>query len=439
MCWKAEYLVLIWISTLIDYFCAIRMSNRVSKKDRLPYLIVSLISNLGILFAFKYFVFFNSSLKIILENFNILYQIPEFKLLLPVGISFYTFQALSYSIDVYQAKIKAERHLGYFALYIAYFPQLVAGPIERCKQLLPQLKTHHKFNYLNLRDGLVMILWGLFRKIVIADSLAIYVDEIFANHTSYNGFSILLAAYLFAFQVYLDFAAYSDIALGAARVMGVKLMTNFRHPFLSTSLSELWKRWHISLMTWFRDYIFLPLSHKQDSILKRSMVVLLIFLISGLWHGANWTFVTWGLLNGVFLILENHTTLLRKSIYERLFDGHTVIKNMIKILITFNIFALFTVFFRSPTVNQAQNMLARIFDFSSYTLDFNPGQQNLLIFSVIILSILMYLETLEEKSSFIEILSNLHICLRWLVYCILITACVAFVPYNSEQFIYFQF
>ena len=254
MSWKAEYVILIMASTIVDYYAGLQMGKAGSRKKKKPYLVLSIIVNLGILAGFKYFNFFSENMNVLLGDLNIFQRIPELKVLLPVGISFYTFQTLSYSIDVYRGITRPEKHLGRFALYVSYFPQLVAGPIERSYNLLPQLKEQKAFNPQNLISGSKLMLWGFFKKIVIADRIGIYVTSIYANPGEHTGLPVILATTLFAFQLYCDFSAYTDIARGTARLMGIDLMKNFNRPMISRSLTDFWNRWHISLTTWFRDY-----------------------------------------------------------------------------------------------------------------------------------------------------------------------------------------
>ena len=282
MSWKAEYLILIIISTIIDYFAAIQMSKQTVSSKRKLYLLLSLFVNLGLLFGFKYFNFFSDSLCTIFDQFNIFYNVPTFKVLLPVGISFYTFQTLSYTIDVYRKKREPEKHLGIFALYVAFFPQLVAGPIERSTRLLPQLVEKYNFNYDRVTDGLKLMLWGFFKKVVIADRIAVIVNQVYSNPNEAAGIPLLIGTYLFAFQIYCDFSGYSDIAIGAAKVFGIDLMQNFRRPYFAKSIREFWQRWHISLSTWFRDYLYRPLGGNHTSRWRWYYNIMIVFLISGL-------------------------------------------------------------------------------------------------------------------------------------------------------------
>ncbi|MCL4856946.1 MAG: MBOAT family protein, partial [Flavobacteriales bacterium] len=281
------------------------------------------------------------------------------ELLLPVGISFYTFQTMSYSIDNYNEKIKPERHLGIFALFVTFFPQLVAGPIERASNLLPQFHKKQLFDYDRISNGLGLMLWGLFKKVVIADRLAIVVNEIYNNPNDYNGLTLVVGTIFFAFQIYCDFSGYSDIAIGAARVLGFDLMKNFNYPYFSKSINEFWKRWHISLSTWFRDYVYIPLGGNRRIKWRWYYNLFITFLISGLWHGANWTFIVWGIIHGTILIIETIT--IKKETSNNKF------KNGLLMLKTFIIVCLSWVFFRANNIQDAFSILTHIFDFGSYS------------------------------------------------------------------------
>lgn len=357
MCWKAEYIILIVISTLIDYAVSLRMSKIEEKKRRLPWLLISLGANLGLLFFFKYWNFFGENVNAALNQLNMFQGVPIFDLLLPVGISFYTFQTLSYSIDVYQGQIKPERHLGRFALYVSFFPQLVAGPIERASRLLPQFRQDFDFDYDRVVGGIQQMMWGMFKKVVIADRLAAYVTEIYAMPGEENGFALLMATYFFAFQIYCDFSGYSDIAIGAARVMGYDLMDNFRTPYLSSSIREFWSRWHISLSTWFRDYVYIPLGGNRVKQGRWFANLMIVFVVSGLWHGASWTFIIWGALHGSYLVAE----ILAKKWRQ----GFTLpIPNRLKkyghILLTFHLTLIAWIFFRANHLEDAWIVFTKI-------------------------------------------------------------------------------
>jgi alginate O-acetyltransferase complex protein AlgI len=316
--WRLEYVVLIMVSTLADYLCGLRMGRLATKRERKPWLILTLVVNLGLLFVFKYLDFFGDSLRALFNQFNIFYDVPAYNLLLPVGISFYTFQTLSYSIEVYRGNQKPERHLGIFALYVSFFPQLVAGPIERSTRLLPQFWVQHGFDASRAASGFRLILWGFFKKIVIADRLAIYVNDVYGNPGAQDGLTLLVATYFFAFQIYCDFSAYSDIAIGSARIMGYDLMQNFRRPYFARSIQEFWQRWHISLSTWFRDYVYIPLGGNRVPKWRWYVNLMAVFLVSGLWHGAAWTFVVWGALHGGYLIVGVLTLDVRERAWQAL-------------------------------------------------------------------------------------------------------------------------
>ena len=367
MCWKAEYVILIIVSTMIDYYAGIMMEKAETIIKKRKYFALSLLSNLGLLFTFKYFNFFNNTILSVLNSFNIFYDSPTFNLLLPIGISFYTFQKLSYSIDVYRGNKKAEHHFGYFALYVSFFPQLLAGPIGRSTSLLPQFFEKHEFDSQRVSDGLKLMLWGFFKKLVIADRLAILVNQVYNNPGNYEGAPLLLATYFFAFQIYCDFSGYSDIAIGAAQVMGFKLMNNFNRPYHATSIKEFWQRWHISLSTWFRDYLFLPLAYsstrkfprkkyfgiRSDNIIY-SIAITVTFLLCGLWHGANWTFVIWGAIYCFYLVFAIWTKNIVNKIYEflRLNKGSKA-REFIDILLTFHLVLFAWIFFRADSLNDA--------------------------------------------------------------------------------------
>ena len=303
MQWRAEYVVIILFSTLLDYFCGYRMSMLDEEKQRKPYLWLSLLSNLGILFTFKYYNFFAGEADKLATALGMDYAAPALALLLPMGISFYTFQTMSYSVDVYKGRIKAEKHLGIFALFVTFFPQLVAGPIERASNLLPQFRQKMRFSYDNAVWGLTKIAYGFFKKVVVADRLAVYVDAVYNSPDAASSGTVILATLFFSVQIYCDFSGYSDIAIGCARILGFDLMENFRRPYLSKSISEFWKRWHISLSTWFRDYTYIPLGGNRVVKWRWYYNLMVTFLVSGFWHGAEWTFIVWGGLHGLYLVM----------------------------------------------------------------------------------------------------------------------------------------
>ena len=306
MSWEPAYALLIAASTVVDYFVGLRLPEAKGTRRKLL-LCVSLCLNLGLLFSFKYYNLINGSFQTLAAIVGVDWLLPESNFLLPVGISFYTFQTLGYTIDVYRGKQSPERHLGRFALYVSFFPQLVAGPIERASRLLPQFHQDHAWDSARVVSGLRLMLWGLFKKVVVADRIAILVNAVYDQPDDYAGFWVVLATFFFGFQVYCDFSGYSDIAIGAARVMGYKLMLNFNQPHIARSVGEFWSRWHISLITWFRDYVYFPLGGSRGAPLRVVTNVLIVFGLSGLWHGASWTFLIWGLMNGVYIIVGRVT------------------------------------------------------------------------------------------------------------------------------------
>lgn len=300
--WDWRFLSLIFLSSLVDYMVGLGLLNQTNQVKRKWLLAASLVMNLGALGFFKYYNFFVDSFVEAFATFGIAMEARSLQVILPVGISFYTFQTLSYSIDVYRRHLEPTRDIMAFMAYVSFFPQLVAGPIERAIHLLPQFYAPRKFDFAKAQDGLRQILWGLFKKIVIADNAAVLTNQIFENYTELSGSTLLLGAFYFAFQIYCDFSGYSDIAIGTARLFGFDIMRNFALPYFSRDIAEFWRRWHISLSTWFRDYLYIPLGGSRGNQWQKIRNTLIVFTVSGFWHGANWTFVAWGLLNGLYFI-----------------------------------------------------------------------------------------------------------------------------------------
>jgi D-alanyl-lipoteichoic acid acyltransferase DltB (MBOAT superfamily) len=315
MSWNIKYIILIFLTTVVAYFCAILVEKSESRLKKKIWLIFSSIICLGILVVFKYFNFFSDTVIRLLQAISIPVHSVTLKVLLPVGISFYTFQTLSYIIDIYKGNQKAERHFGIFALYVLYFPQLVAGPIERPGNLIPQFKDPKTFDCDMAISGFKLMVIGFFKKLIIATLMAKYVDAVYTNVTGYSGFAFILATLFFSFQIYCDFSGYSDIARGTSKLMGIDLMVNFNIPYLSKSFKEFWNRWHISLSSWLRDYVYIPLGGSRVSKWKHQRNLMITFLLSGLWHGSNYTFIIWGGLHGFFLIAEDF---LKKTIFNRI-------------------------------------------------------------------------------------------------------------------------
>ena len=449
MCWKIEYIFLIIISTLIDYYSSNQMSKTLQKTTRKKWLILSIITNLGLLLSFKYFNFISENIRLLFNQFNIFYETPVFNLLLPVGISFYTFQTLSYTIDVYNGKTPAAKHLGIFAVYVSFFPQLVAGPIERSHRLLPQFFQKHKFKYERVKAGLQQMMWGFFKKIVIADRLAIIVDGIYNNPYDYSGFALLLGTLFFTFQIYCDFSGYSDIAIGAAKVMGFELMENFKRPYFSKSISEFWRRWHISLSTWFRDYLYIPLGGNRVLKWRWYYNLFITFLVSGLWHGANWTFIVWGALHGLYLIVAIIAKKPKKYIIDVLGLKGSFIYKLWQVGITFVLVLFAWIFFRANSINDALYIIQHMFiDIGDYTdiekmkLKFRGLgiQINDIIICLILISFMEIYHLYERTGDVWRKLSLHPRILRWSVYYIILFSILFLGPYTRvNNFIYFQF
>ena len=437
MCWKAEYVVLIIIATLIDYVAALRMSRLSEPRRRRKYLLLCLFTNLGLLFGFKYFNFFNDSLRATFERFDLFYDVPAFDVLLPVGISFYTFQALSYTIDVYRGQTRPERHIGIFALYVAFWPQLVAGPIERSDRLLPQLHRTVVWDDDRVRAGLLRMLWGFFKKIVIADRLAETVSTVYNAPGEHDGASLLLATYFFAFQIYCDFSGYSDIAIGSARVLGIDLMENFKRPYFSRSIAEFWSRWHISLSTWFRDYVYIPLGGNRTVKWRWYYNLFITFLVSGLWHGANWTFVVWGALHGAYLIAAIVTAGMRRRLLGPVYRRPGV-KAVAQMVITFHLVLLGWVFFRANDLGDALLILERII-FTPWTLGIAAGQAFALLFAGLMIALLLAQEGLVRDATIESVLLPRARGVRWAYYGTVSCCILWFGVFNHNEFIYFQF
>jgi D-alanyl-lipoteichoic acid acyltransferase DltB (MBOAT superfamily) len=442
MCWKPEYALLLILSILVDYYAGILMGKTESKSKRRIFLMLSLGSNLGILFLFKYFNFLNASASALFDRFNLFYNVPMFELLLPVGISFYTFQTLSYAIDVYRGKQKPETHLGIFALYVTFFPQLVAGPIERSTSLLPQFYRRHRVDRRRITAGLKLMLWGFFKKIVIADRLAAYVDQVYNHPANADGINLLVATYFFAFQIYCDFSGYSDIAIGAAKVMGFDLMTNFQRPYLAKSIAEFWKRWHISLSTWFKDYLYIPLGGNRVAKWRWCCNLFIVFLVSGLWHGANWTFVVWGALHGFYLVFSILTSSVRGKLMRVLtLDRLAGPVKISRILITFHLVLLAWIFFRADSLSDAFLIIEKVFyaltgitSVAYPSLAKRVDVQDLLL----LLGLVTFMSLYERfRLSFRAWRENRLAGVA--VASFLFWAILVWGAFNNQQFIYFQF
>lgn len=430
MCWKVEYIGLIILSTLIDYFCGIKMGKIATQKKRLPFLIISLIVNLGLLFTFKYANFAFETINSAFYKFDMPQRVAYLNVLLPVGISFYTFQTLSYSIEVFYGKLKPEKHLGYFALYVAFFPQLVAGPIERYSRLGPQFKLKHIINYENFSSGFRLILYGLFIKMVIADNLAIHVDAIYDSPTEYSSLSIITGLIFYSFQIYADFYGYSLIAIGSAKLLGINLMDNFKTPYLSRSIGEFWQRWHISLSTWFRDYLYLPLGGNKVKVKRWIINILIVFTISGFWHGANWTFIIWGFIFGITYLFEKLLPFSGKIKASDKFN----LKQFIYVPVVFAITTISWIFFRSENLDKTRLIFDSVLKNNNLADSFKVPVYVWAFFLLFLVSDYMLYNTRFDKW-----LSAKHTYIRWGIYFILLTGIIAFAGLKEIPFIYFQF
>ena len=443
MSWNVKYVFLILFTTAASYFAAILIEKNDNRLYRKLVLTATLISCLGVLAVFKYYNFIFEILNDVVGVFAIQLHHTTLSLLLPVGISFYTFQTLSYVIDVYRGNIKAEHHFGLYATFISFFPQLVAGPIERASNLLPQIKAYHTFNYNQTIYGSKLIIWGLFKKMAVADNLSPYVDRVYENVLQFQGFAFILATIFFAFQIYCDFSGYSDIARGTAKLMGIELMENFKSPYFSASIREFWSRWHISLSTWFRDYVYIPLGGNRRGKYKHYLNLLITFTVSGLWHGANWTFIIWGALHGFAHIFEKAFGL---NIATR---KHSFLW-LIRVCLVFIFVTFAWIFFRAQTLSDAMFVISHIFTgiknpFLWAFHGFSDLDMKAITF-VIYLGLLIIPLTLYDyvavrnNMDTTEVLGNKNALYQWVFYITIGLILVFFTPKGvAAEFIYFQF
>ncbi len=430
--WDWRFLSLIIISSLADYIIGLRIYSNDNSKHRKTLLLISILINIGILGFFKYFNFFTDSFLTLFNVLGISLSYERMNIILPVGISFYTFQTLSYTLDIYRKKLEPTKDITAFFAFVSFFPQLVAGPIERAKDLLPQFYKTTEATYKTIRSGLILITIGLFKKIVIADRLAIYIDSCYGNIGDAHGLPLLIAVIFFAFQLYLDFSAYSDIAIGIAKTLGFNLSTNFNSPYLSTSFSAFWKRWHISLSSWFKDYVYISLGGNKVSKNKITRNILIVFLLSGLWHGASWNFVIWGALNGLFLvILDKYIIKLFKL-------------NLFKHIFIFFSWAFSLIFFRAQSFSEAIYIFKNISLSNKdeiYNMGLNSSELNFTFWLLLGYMIIEYLN--ERKGSLTSKITEHNTYIRMLFYILLVLSIIFLgkygVDFNDTSFIYFQF
>ena len=430
MNWQPAYALLLLTSTLVTYLAALGIARFPDRGRKKACLVGSLVLNLAILFLFKYYNFLATNVEALLHATGTGIDIPEFGLLLPVGISFYTFQALGYSIDVYRGDTQAERHFPTYALFVSFFPQLVAGPIERSRNLLPQFKQQHRFDYESVMAGVRLMVWGYFVKLVLADRCGIYVDTIFNNIDKHNGGSYLLASLLFPFQIYGDFAGYSLIAIGVARVLGFRLMENFHRPYFACTVGEFWHRWHISLSTWFKNYVYIPLGGNRVGRLRNYFNLLVTFVVSGIWHGANWTFFLWGTLHGLLLCIEKAL-----GIGKQRFTGF---RRFCHWAVTFALVCFAWILFRANPLHDAITVVSGIFCQAGLP-DVSFAMFTDLCLAALAIGVVLLKEMAEEFHWNVQVAESPS----WLVrhsYLVLLIACIIlFGVLGGDQFIYFQF
>ena len=435
-CWDWRFLFLLIFSTVLDYYTGIKIQQNSSTNRRKYWFWLSVCTNLGFLGIFKYYNFFIENFIQLFSELGIQIHATTINIILPVGISFYTFHGLSYVIDIYKNRIKAENNFIDYAVFVSFFPLLVAGPIERATHLLPQIKIKRIFEYKYANEGLRQILWGLFKKVVIADQCAQYADIVFSNSNIYSGSTLLLGAFFFTIQIYGDFSGYSDNAIGTAKLFGIDLLKNFSYPYFSRDIAEFWRRWHISLSSWFKDYLYIPLGGSKGGTYVKVRNTFIIFLVSGFWHGANWTFIIWGLLNALYImpsiIFNTNRNNLEIVAKGRLFP---TIKEFISICITFMLALFAWIFFRSDNLHVACDFIKNIFDYSLFAI---PQVKDMRL--LLTIAIFFSIEWIGREGSFaLEYLEKrLPLLLRWIFYGILTASIVSHVG-TDKQFIYFQF
>lgn len=439
--WDWRFLSLILFSTLVDYSVGLKLKSEVRPPKRKVLLWISILVNLGLLGFFKYYNFFLDNFITAFSFFGTTLNANTLNIILPVGISFYTFQTLSYTIDVYKRKMEPTHDFVAFCAFVSFFPQLVAGPIERATNLLPQFFVKRTFDYANAVDGMRQILWGLFKKIVIADNCAVFANQIFNNSADLNGSTLVLGALFFAFQIYGDFSGYSDIAIGTSRLFGFNLMRNFAFPYFSRDIAEFWRRWHISLSTWFRDYLYIPLGGSRGSLLRKLRNTFIIFIVSGFWHGANWTFIVWGALNACYFLPLLITNKNRSNL-EIVAQGRCLprAKELLMMLTTFGLTVFAWIFFRAENISHAFSYISGIFSASLFEFPNFPGTHRAWVITMLV-GIFVWVEWQgrEEQYAIANIGQKWYRPIRWAFYSLIIVVIGMFMPSTESPFIYFQF
>lgn len=441
MAWEPSYSLLLIFKTLLSYFTALRMDAAEDQRSRKRWLMVSLVGYLGLLFFFKYFNLFSWSSEVVLGWLGFDLKLPRSGFLLPVGISFFTFQALSYSIDVYRRVRPAESDLLIHSLYVSFFPQLVAGPIERSTTLLPQLQHTFPFDYRRVVSGLQLMAWGFFKKLVIADRLADYVDQVYSDPTAFDGMHLTVATVFFAYQIYCDFSGYSDIAIGASKVLGYDLMENFRQPYFSASVQGFWRRWHISLSTWFRDYLYIPLGGNRVPLLRRHANLFIVFLLSGLWHGASWTFVVWGALHGFYMVFGDVTRQWRLGLARSL--GLTrvpALRRALQVATTFILVDIAWIFFRADSMGDAFHVLTHLHVGWATAGDLYLGLGAYEFWlGVTAVAIMETAHFFQRSVRLRDAIAEMPVFVRWSLYYGCVMGVLFFGKTGAAKFIYFQF
>jgi D-alanyl-lipoteichoic acid acyltransferase DltB (MBOAT superfamily) len=438
-CWDWRFVFLLFFSTLLDYYTGLKIQVVTTKKKKLFWLWLSICINLGFLGVFKYYNFFVGSFMEAMSLLGLKVNCGILQVILPVGISFYTFHGLSYVIDIFNNRLKPEKNFINYSVFVSFFPLLVAGPIERATHLLPQIVKKREFDYSKATDGLRQILWGLFKKIVIADNCADYANTIFNSSEQYLGSTLLIGALFFTFQIYGDFSGYSDIALGTARLFGIELLKNFAFPYFSRDIAEFWRRWHISLSSWFKDYLYIPLGGSKGGIWMKIRNTFIIFLVSGFWHGANWTFIVWGFLNALYIlpsiVFNTNRNNLDVAAKGRYFP---TIKEFFAIVFTFCLTTFAWIFFRANTVSHALSYISRLFSISIFTIPNFGGGKHAIILSFLVIFFFLVEWLGRENQYAIELLVKWPKPMRWGFYLGVVSALFLFTG-KEQIFIYFQF
>jgi len=435
-----KYLFILAFLILVDYVAG-RAIEHAEGPRRRAFLVLSLAANLGLLGFFKYINFVDANLNGLFSLLGLAWVIPHLDIILPIGLSFHTFQSMSYTIEVYRGRVAAERHLGIYALYVMFYPQLVAGPIERPYNLLHQFREEHTWDWDRVADGLKLMTWGFFKKVVIADRLALYVNQIYNDPTGHTGWPLIVATYFFAFQIYCDFSGYTDIAIGAAQVMGFRLMDNFNRPYFSKSIAEFWRRWHISLSSWFRDYLYIPLGGSRVPLHRWQVNILIVFILSGLWHGANWTFLAWGALHGTYIVIGAATAAWRRRFYaaelmQRVKWSH----RWIHAFITFHLVLIAWVFFRANSMTDAQFVITHALSGLTRVGFRAAVMTDYFLVSVVMIAIMEGVHLIERHKQMRRFLDDKPIAVRWAFYYALLLLIANFGMFHSPlEFIYFQF